>query len=196
MELQLSSILKESLFYFSILVLVVGFLLLLLPSMFIAKSGKFNAWIDTDKYFDFVNRTHVTERKFYKYSKYIAACMLVLCLYILYTLTMVITDEDVSRLIGFSFFSAMINEWLAEALRYILICFNVVALFLSIVLLIRPSAIKGLEELANTWFKSDSTLHALDQSYDVAEKTMTPLKLRIIGMLVIITCLYILVFMY
>ncbi len=196
MDLQLSSIIKESLYYFSILVLIVGFLLLLLPSMFIEQSGKFNAWIDTDKYFNFVNRTHTTERKFYKYSRYIAACMLVLCLYILYTLTIVISDEDVARLIGISFFSSMINEWLAEALRYILICFNVVALFLSIVLLIRPSAIKGLEAVANTWFKSDSALQALDQSYDVAEKTMTPLKLRIIGMLVIITCLYILVFMY
>lgn len=196
MDLQLSSILKEGLFFLSILVLVVGVLLALFPRFFIEKSANYNAWIDTDKYLNFVNQTRSTERKFYKYHKLAAAVIFFLSLYILYVLTIVVDTDAVSKLFSFDFLSPAMNSWLAQAMLYILIFFNIIAFFLSIALYIRPSALKGLEELTNTWFSTDSTLQALDASIDIAEGKLTPGKLRALGVFVAIACLYILFFMY
>lgn len=196
MDLQLSSILKEGLFYLGILVLVIGVLLALFPRFFIEKSTNYNAWIDTDKYFNFVNQTRSTERKFYKYNKAASAVIFFLSLYTLYVLTITVDADAVSRLFSFAFLSPALNSWLAQAMLYILVLFNIIAFFLSIVLFIRPSALKGLEELTNTWFSTDSALHAMDEPINIAEGKLTAGKLRGLGVFVVIACLYILFFMY
>ncbi len=196
MESQLTSALKETMFYLSILVLAIGILLIAIPGFFIEKSKNIDSWIDTDKYFNFLNQARATEKQFYKYSKALSLIIFILSAYILYTLTLNIELEYFAKLVQFQFIPVEASMWLAEAFIYILIVFNVIALFLSIILFLRPSALRELEQLANTWIKSDSSLRVLDNSIDVTNTTMSPVKLRILGMFVVISCAYILVVLY
>lgn len=196
MDLQFGSILKEGFFYFSIIIMLVGILLAAMPGFFIEKSKNYNAWVDTDKYFEYANQTRKTEKYFYRHSRFLGVLIFFMSTYVLYTLTFEIESKHAALLFSFAFLPEHLSQWLAEAAIYILIFFNVVAFALSFILFFRPSSLKDLEAFSNTWFKSDAALHALDKSIDVTESTLTATKLRILGVIVVFACFYILFFLY
>jgi hypothetical protein len=191
MDINILIVVKQSFLLLSYFVLLVGILFLIIPNYVIGKLKQVDKWIATDSIFNVINRPRSSEKKLYRHNKLFALILFIASVYILYMLTMVMNVESFVNFLTSDLITQRLADWLAQAIIYVLIFFNILALLLSLVLFIRPSALKDLEQLSNTWFKSESKFGFLDTTIDVTNGSLTAFKLRIIGIFTILGCVYI-----
>jgi len=190
MDINLYVVLKQTFICSSIVIMILGIIFIIVPEYVLRNLNKVDKWVSTEGYFNFINSSRDTEKKFYKYNKIFSLFLFISSIYVLYVLTLSMESKSLIAFFPESV-PALMAPWLAQSIIYILVTFNVLALFLSIILFIRPSALKELEQLSNRWLKSESSVSFLDRTVETTNN-ITASKLRFIGIFTVLGCIYIL----
>ncbi len=179
----------SSLFVFGVFLVPLGLSFLLMPEKTLQLGEKLNAWVQTDHFFDFLNKPRYQERFVYRYHHVFGILVMLfafLCVYLMYFNTDVpALLERLSQVMKTEF-----GKWLIVSMYYILLAANIAAFIMGLILLIRPSVLKTLGDKANLWVETDDKLKILDNTRDLP-KSFFPGNPRIFGILILIGAIYI-----
>lgn len=181
--------LASSMFIVGILLVALGLWILFLPAHFLRVGQSLSRWISTDHYFEALDRPRYQERFIYKHH-HIAGGLIITGA--LYTLVMLITrvDFDVIQTALPVVINRLLSEWLYISVYYLLVVANLLALLVGLVIFIRPSALKGVEQKLNHWVSADRQLKKLDETHEIALEVL-PGNPRLFGLAVMLGGLYI-----
>jgi hypothetical protein len=178
-----------ALFWIGALMFLFGVILLLAPGLILGLSRPLNRWIDTDPLFRKLDDQQHFERFFYRHHLLMGVLITTGALYCLHFFVFVLNRAEVFRQLPV-ISSAPVSEWIYGALALFLLVANLVALMVGIIVIVRPSLLKGVEAWANRWIASDRVLKRLDTRTDLADRVI-PRRPRLFAVLVIIGSLYI-----
>lgn len=181
--------LVASLFWLSVLVSLCGLIFIIRPSIFLHYNNKLNRWISTNEFFDFIDKPRHIERVVYHYHHLFGAVILLGAGYCMYEFLYHINTQIFVRnlpVIGNVRFSA----WLYEIVYYLLIVANGLALIVGLIILVRPSLLKGMESIANRWISSSDYTKTLDSTHSIPEHIL-PGNIRLFGLIVLLGGVYI-----
>jgi uncharacterized membrane protein len=181
--------LTSALFWLGVCITGFGAFLLIAPGYAINLSHKLNRWVSTDAFFQGLDRPVHSERFFYRWHRSFGIILITAAIYILYML-LLRTNVDSAAVLMPIFQEKIVNEWLYEALQYFFVSVSVFIVVIGFVMLVRPSALKGLEQKANSWFRSERSLQKLNDSYDIPENIL-PGNVRLFGTVVLAGGVYI-----
>ena len=188
---QLFNWLVASLFWMSVLVSFCGLVFIISPGVLTRYSKKLNQWISTTDFFNLLDKPRHIERRIYHYHRIFG---LLISFGAAYSLFVFLFDMDIQKISDT--LPVLINpstsEWLYEMIYYLLVCADGLALLAGVIVLIRPSLLKGLETLANKWVTSDKYTKSLDRTHSIPEHIL-PGNVRIFGLIVFIGGVYIMV---
>jgi len=174
----------SSLFVLGVLLLPLGLSFLFVPEKILRLAEKLNTWIHTGHIFDSLDKPRYQERLVYRYHHVFGIMVMFftsVCVYMMYFYTDVtILLEQLSLMMDTEF-----GKWLIVSLFYILLAANISAFIIGLIILIRPSALKSLENIANHWIDSEEKLKILDSTRDLP-KSVFPGNPRIFGTLILI----------
>ena len=179
----------SALFWLGVCITVFGAYLLILPDHATKLSHKLNRWVSTEAFFQRLDKPHYRDHLFYRWHRPFGIILILATIYIIYRLG-VRTDMGRIAVLLPVFHEPIVNVWLYEALQYFLVTASVIILMIGIVICIRPSILKNLEQKANFWIKSEEPLQKLTTSYAIPENIL-PGNVRLFGSLVMAGGIYI-----
>ncbi len=186
---EIYSWLINSLFIFGVFLVPLGLFFLLTPEKALSITAKLNRWISTEHIFDALNQPRYQERLIYRHHKLFGVLVMVfttICIYMMYFYTdHKLLLENLLILLDSHF-----SKWLAESLFHILTVANMLAFFIGMVIFIRPSLLKKIEDKANHWVDTDKNLKFLDSSRELPESVFLKHP-RIFGIIIVLGGLYI-----
>ncbi|MEX2517397.1 MAG: hypothetical protein WD572_10925 [Gammaproteobacteria bacterium] len=185
---QLYGILSASLFWLALLTFIVGLLMLLVPGWLLRVSERMNLWIDTSIWFKKLDEQRRFERLFYRHHIIMGSLIVVGSLYSLWFLWRLYGGDELRLLVDIE--NWLLEEILNTTLSMLLVIGNIFALLTGLIVVLRPSLIKGLEAWSNRWVESDRVFRTLDKQLDLAEQII-PGHPRLFGLLVVLGSLYI-----
>ena len=176
------------LFWIGLLLLIVGTILLLVPSILQPLVPFMNRWIETDSLFNRLDEPVRLERLFYRHHRIMGLLIVAGAAYCLYSLWLWV---DLLTLFSGSHSGSELgwSNILVDAAIMVLTLGNILSLIVGVIVILRPSLLKGLESRANTWIESDQFFQSLDTRIDMTEHWLNRHP-RLIGLLVIIGSLY------
>ena len=178
-----------SLFWLSVLVTLCGLVFIISPGSLLRYSNKLNKWVSTAGFFESLDRPRHIEKIVYRNHRLFGLIFMIAAVYCLYIFFFVMDVQRVIKLlpvIG----NASFSIWLYEVMYYLLLSANGLALIVSLIILVRPSVLKGLEARANRWITTDKYTKPLDQEHSIPEHIL-PGNVRLFGFLVMLGGLYI-----
>ena len=180
-----------SLFILGVLLIPIGLGFIFIPEKIFQVGEKLNKWISTEKFFNTINKPLYHEKFFYRHHRIFGIFVIFFSLSSIYTMMFY---ENMSNITDkFNLITdTVFTEWLLGAIYYILIAGNVLAFFIGIVIFVRPSTLKILENKANKWVDIESTLEGLNKRKDLPD-TVLPGNPRIFGTLILIGAIIIIV---
>ncbi len=143
--------LLDALFWLGIVIVFFGGYLVIAPKNAMSFNNRVNKWISTDSFFAALDQPRNIDRYYYKWHRTIGTAILISAVYILYELLFK-TDIDSAAAMLPIVSNHHANLWLYESLLIFLISMSLIILLVSVVLIVRPSALKRLEKLANRMF--------------------------------------------
>ncbi len=174
----------------SVVIFLLGIGMLIQPEKIEAMIAPLNRWISTDTAFQRINQPHWIERYFYRYHVPMGACITVGAIYSVYMFVIGIDGTSV-----LSAYQSLEQGWealgLFEALFYLLLLLNCVAIIFGLVVIFRPSLLKKIESWSNNWVSTEELLKPLDNNFDSSNRWL-PRHPRIFGLVVALGSLYIL----
>lgn len=181
--------LASSMFIVGMLLIALGLWILCLPEHFLRVGKSMSRWIATDHYFETLDRPRYQERFIYKHHFISGGLILAGALY---TLVMLIIKVDFDAIPAAM--PVVINrfwsEWFYMAFYYLLVGANLLAVLVGLVIIIRPSALKRIEEGLNRWVSTGQQLKKLDETHEIALEVL-PGNPRLFGLAVMLGGLYI-----
>jgi hypothetical protein len=179
-----------SLFVLGVLLVPLGLSFLLIPEKMLRIGEKLNHWISTEHIFDSLNRPRFLERFVYRHHSIFGILVIAISTICIY---MMLFYADISLIMYklLLMVETEFSKWLLVSLYYILAGANVLAFMLGVIIVIRPSVLKTLEDKANHWFEAEEKLKVLDNTRDLPD-SIFPGNPRIFGTLILIAALYIL----
>lgn len=178
-----------SLFWLGVLMLAIGVIFLIAPGWALSIGNKLNRWVSTKFFFDSIDKPRYQERWIYRHYRISGIIIVVVTCYVFYVFLMAIgIDVMVGKLIGFA--DSGFYKWLYEQLFYIFLGANVIALVLGLIILIRPSLLKAIEEKSNRWIGTNEKLDKLDRSISTDIYLGNP---RLFGFAVVVGGIYIII---
>ena len=188
-NVELSTWLINSLFMLGILLLPLGLSFILVPEKVLKLGERLNRWITTEHYFEILNKPRFQERIIYRYHHLFGILVMVftsMSVYMMYfNSDASVATEKLSLLVDSAF-----GKWLLISLYNILICANVLAFIIGLIIFIRPSMLKTLESKANYWVHTEEKMKVLDSTRELPA-SMFPGNPRIFGILIILGAMYI-----
>ena len=143
--------------------LTVGALLLWQPQRLREANGIFSRWISTRHFNQLLDRIVQFDRWVYRYSRVSAVTLILASGYILYYFT--VRLDRPSAIIGLSRRFALPSSLVGGLLDALVLCVllgALLALFVSLFLLRRPSLLKDFEQGANQWISLRRALRPLE----------------------------------
>jgi hypothetical protein len=180
--------LYTALFWIAVLMAVTGLLMVLLPGRMLVLNQKLDIWIDTSRWFRLLDEPHRVERGFYRHHVITGVLIIAGALYSLRYLWVLRQNELLLLVPEFS--GPEMAEWVHAGLSLFLIAGNGIALLAGIIVLFRPSLLKGVEVWANTWVDSEKVMRKLDSRMEGTGRFISG-HVRLLGMLVVIGSVYI-----
>lgn len=169
--------------------LVAGAGMLINPDGVLRLNRYFNKWFSTGKATDALDRQHQIERTMYRYHRLTGALILAGGVYTLYMLNFALNQKATVAILS-DHKNYYLVEWMLEATVLAFNTGSVIALVVGVVLLIRPSLLKGLESTVNHWVSSEKPLQTLDtMRYRLDHFIAT--HIRIVGVLVMVGSVYV-----
>jgi len=185
---ELYAIVSATLFWLAALTFVTGLLMLLVPGWLMRVSNRLNFWIDTSPWLHKLDEQRQFERLFYRHHLIMGILIIAGSLYSLWFIWNLSGRGLVDLLPSFS--NPVLLDILQAALVYLLLFGNLFALVIGIVVVFRPSLLKGVEAWSNRWVDSENALHSMDRRVDVVDRVI-PGHPRLFGLLVMLGSLYI-----
>lgn len=181
--------LLASLFWLGVLLFITGIYWIIFPASFLSLSEFLNRWISTASFFSRLDEQIRLERHFYRHHRVMGVVIILGAGYCLFTLW------ELARHQGSWFDLIALDETsvpgiLADAMIPILGIGNLLALITGIVVTIRPSLLKRLENWSNRWIESDRVTATLDRNMDMTGDWL-PQHPRLLGVMTVIGSLYI-----
>ena len=181
--------LSDALFWLGVCVAAFGSVLLIAPGYAIRLSKRLNHWVSTESFFHELDKPRYRERFFYRWHKLFGTVLVIASFYILYMMLFQTDIESAAAMMPI-FKQKEVNEWLYEALQVFFIIVSIFVIFIGVAVVIRPSALKIIEERANRWVQSEQSLKKLDTEYTIPENIL-PGNVRLFGCLVMLGGIYI-----
>ena len=186
-ETQFITYLINVAFYAGILLSVMGVLIIVVPDLVIRAGRRMNIWISTDFIFNKLDSVSRTEGFIYRHHKTFGLFFIAGAVFIFYSF-MFGFDVQYTKITVFDSHSA--NEWLLHSVVLMNIIFSVAILIVGVVVTIRPSLLKHIEQYANHWFTVDQGLKKFDRELNAPENLFISHP-RTLGVLVLAGGLYI-----
>jgi hypothetical protein len=128
--------------------LVAGLALFFNNPLFFRVAARLNVWVSTRQAMRPLEEPIDVERTLYRLHRLFGALILAGALFTLYVLLLRFKGPELVW--GFAhFFRLAVANWIAESLRIFLVVANAAAGLIAVVMIVRPSALKGLEAWAN-----------------------------------------------
>lgn len=182
------SILSATLFWLAALTFIAGLLMAVIPGWLMRVSGRLNVWVETSAWFRKLDEQRHFERFFYRHHLLMGVLIVAGSLYSLGFIWRLQGSELLVLLPALD--NPVLLDILQAALGYLLLLGNVFAFVIGVVVLVRPSLLKGVEGWSNRWVDSEPALRSMDRHVDFAERVI-PGHPRLFGLLVMIGSLYI-----
>lgn len=183
--------LTSSLFVLGILLIPLGLSFLFLPEKMTRIGERLNNWISTEHFFDSLNKPRYQERFVYRYHRLFGSFIIVASIISIYMLCFYTNTESLLEKIVLMAETAL-GKWLLQSFYFILLGANILAFAIGMIIFIRPSLLKTIEEKANAWVETEEKLKVLDRTKELPD-TVLPGNPRIFGTLILIGALYIIV---
>ena len=178
-----------SLFWSGVLMLAIGIIFLIAPAWAFSTSNKLNRWVSTKTLFDTLDKPRYQERWIYRHHCIFGIIIVLIACYVFYVFLIAIgMDAMVVKLTAFA--DSEFNKWLFEQVFYIFLGANMIALIIGLIILIRPSALKGFEERSNRWIETNEELARLDRNITTDLHLGNP---RLFGLAVVLGGIYIII---
>jgi len=177
-----------------ILIFLLGLWILLLPTGFLQTGRLLGKWINTDEYFHVLDKPRYQESLIYRHHRIAGGLIL---LGAAYTLVVLVARADVNSisLVLPTIINSFLSGWLYGALYSLLVIFNMFAIVVGVIIILRPSALKGIESTLNRWIQTDSKLKTLDEPHEISVDVFPGGNPRLFGLAVALAGLYILLSM-
>lgn len=132
------------------LALLVGLLLLARPQWLFALNASLSRWVDTRALFGILDRPRHVERLFYRHHRIVGSLIVLGAAYVLWRWAFAYDRSDLQAVLGQRWLNAGL-DWLPAALEAALVALHGAILAVGLIILFRPSLLKGLERTANQW---------------------------------------------
>lgn len=175
-----------------VLAMLLGLLLLLAPTAYLAISLRLNKWVSTRRSMRPMEIPRNQEALLYRHHRLFG---LLIVTGAIYTLNYFLLDYD--RQLAFNTLlkelkiEAFTLDWALDAVMFFLMLGNVFVLIIGSVIFIRPSLLKGVEAWGNTWVSTRHTTRFLDNSYSGVD-SVTARHPRFVGGFLLLGGLYVL----
>ncbi|MDZ7803404.1 hypothetical protein [Thiohalophilus sp.] len=133
-----------------VLTALYGLMLLVSPNLGLRFNRSLSQWFSLRRLGQFLDRQFHIERYFYRHAKLYGLLLIVGSGYLLYRLFFDFPLENYAGILP-GILPTDVWGWLLETLRIFLVLIGIFTLYIGLVVLIRPSNIKGLEQQANRW---------------------------------------------
>lgn len=165
----ISSILQESIFLFliigSLLALLLGLLFLLSPKRGRELTLRYNRWHSLRRPTRALEVTHSVEKTFYHHHQVVGLFILLSASYILYRFAFDFDFEPTLHALKQAFGNATISEWLLEAALWFTLPITALLLLFGATMALKPSALRGIEHLANRWVSTRKLMQPLEKQH-------------------------------
>jgi hypothetical protein len=148
----------------SLLAIVVGFGLLLIPLKLEQMNRKLTYWFDTSKMASELDRPRWLERYIYRHHRFFGGALFAGSIFIIYAFLLHPITRKVSALAS--------NDVLGllDAGVALLVIFGVLGLVIGLVLMTKPSLLRDLEAASNRWISTAEMVKSLDKMHSGFEK--------------------------
>ncbi len=150
---------------------LIGLWLMLAPLGFASFSGVVNRWVSTRQATHWLEAPRPIERFFYRRHRVFGALLIVGAAFALYSLGF---HYDAARMLA-----AFALPWagpgaevFTTALTGFLLFGNAMVLLIGVVVLLRPSLLKGVETVSNRWVSTGEAFDSLDSHSDLPDKAI------------------------
>ncbi len=166
--------------------LVVGASFLLLPDKANLVAGKLKLYIQTNPLFFKLDSTHFMEKSIYKRHVLFGTLIMVCSGYAFYEL---FTFENLIARMPL-LVNPVISEILYTSMGYLFMFLLVISFTIGLIVLIRPSMLKKIEQASNLWI--DTTEHYENLEQQRAVNMQQPLKWpRVTGLIICVCSMFI-----
>lgn len=128
------------------------------------------------------------DRHIYRHHKSFGLLIIIASTYTIYTLLFDIMPSRLENLLGLQL-SPVIASWLLHAFDILLLCGNLFALIIGMIMYVRPSALKNFEARANQWVSLREQTSWLESKVDLPDKLIRT-QPRTVGLVLLIFSIY------
>ena len=172
-----------------VLGVLTGVALIFNSALVVRLSDKMNVWISTREAMQVLEEPVEIERTVYRWHRLIGALILAGALFTLYVLLWRFNGPQVVEALT-KLLELGVAKWIAESLRVFFVLVNIAALVIAVVMIVRPSALKGVEAWANRQYSPCRRAHALDIPR-VGPDSLLRTRPRLLGMVLALAGLYV-----
>lgn len=153
------------------LAFLVGLMLLTRPQALFALNARLSRWVDTRALFGALDQPRSVERFFYRHHRVVGALVALGASYVLWRWAFAYTPSDLQILFGQRWVTHGL-DWVPAALETVLVALHAAILAIGVIIMFRPSLLKGLERTANHWqpaletTRLDAVVANLDDAFE------------------------------
>ena len=169
--------------------IVAGAFMLINPDGVLRLNRYLSKWVSTEKVTNVLDQQHKVERTIYRHHRLMGALIVVGGVYTLYILNFAFNQRATVAILGNGKNNYLI-EWMLEST---VLTFNLgcaAALVVGVILLARPSLLKGLESRLNHWVGTEKSIQVLDTMRYRFDHFIAS-HIRVAGALVIVGSIYV-----
>jgi hypothetical protein len=169
--------------------LVTGLGLLFNSSLVFRVSERMNVWISTRQAMRPLEQPIEVERVIYRSHRIVGTLLLAGALFTLYVLLLRLQGPELTSLLS-RFFGLPVATWIANSLRIFLVVANFAAVLIAAAMVLRPSALKGLEAWANRSFSGRQAT----RMWEIPRPSADPLAVanpRLVGAALVVAGAYV-----
>lgn len=169
--------------------IVAGAFMLINPDSVLRLNRYFSKWVSTEKATNVLDQQHKIERTIYRHHRLMGALIVVGGVYTLYILNFAFNQKVTVAILGNGKNNHLI-EWILEST---VLAFNLgcaAALVVGVILLVRPSLLKGMESGLNHWVGTEKSIQVLDTMRYRFDHFIAS-HIRVAGVLVIVGSIYV-----
>jgi hypothetical protein len=141
--------------------LATGLALIFRSSLVFRVSERMNVWVSTRQAMRHLENPIDIERVVYRSHRLVGTLLLVGALFTLYVLLLRLKGPELTSLLS-RFFGSPVATWVSHSFVIFLVVVNFAAALIAATMVLRPSALKGLETWANRSFSGRQATRALE----------------------------------
>ncbi len=168
---------------------VYGVWMLLRPATALRFNQNVSKWVSTDGVTKALDDRHATDWFFYRYHRIYGLILLAGGFYSLYVLSGRQWRLGIVQI--FSLYGSFWTDVARDSAGLLMIVVGVTAVVFGIIMLVRPSLLRGVEVWLNRWVATDKHLKPLDAVIDAPDRFVAR-HARLVAALIVIGSLYVL----